>query len=99
MIIAIDYDDTFTADPQLWRHVIGCIESSGHRVVCVSARLNSRGNQRELGAALPSSVEIFLSYDKPKRQYMQSKGVEVDIWIDDMPEAIPTVEDVTRMNL
>lgn len=90
LTVAIDYDDTFTADPEAWSCVIGELQRHGHRVVCVSARRNSFGHRQELQAALPQGVTVLLSYDMPKRAYAKSQCVDVDIWIDDMPEAIPT---------
>lgn len=38
LTIAIDFDDTFTADVNAWTAVIQTLQSFGHRVVCVSAR-------------------------------------------------------------
>ncbi len=88
LTISIDYDDTFTADPDTWSAVIKTLQASGHRVVCCSARRNEHWVRRELEDALPQGVKVFLSYDAPKRLYMESQGVQVDIWIDDMPEAV-----------
>jgi hypothetical protein len=97
LTIAIDFDDTFTADAEAWTAVIQTLRSFGHRVVCVSARRNTFEHRAELVNALPSGVTVLLSYDTPKRLYAKEQGVEVDIWIDDMPEAIPTRADMERV--
>lgn len=97
LTIAIDYDDTFTADVNAWSAVIRVLQNAGHRVVCVSARRNDFGHRRELEAALPKDVTVFLSYGTPKREYVKQNDLEVDIWIDDMPEAIPTKADMIAM--
>jgi len=88
LTIAIDYDDTFTADPDLWRNFIGMAQLRGHRVVCVSARRDTFDNRQEIRDAMPDDVPVLLSYDRPKRDFVEAEGVQVDIWIDDMPEAI-----------
>lgn len=93
LTIAIDYDDTFTADPPMWRRVIAIWQECGHRVICVSARRNTLDHRRELEAGLPEGVPILLSYDTPKRQYAKQHGYRPDIWVDDMPEAIPTKDE------
>lgn len=94
LTIAIDFDDTFTADVKMWSHVIQEFQRFGHTVVCVSARRDDISHRQELTRALPDGVQVLLSYDVPKRMYAKSKGVEVDIWIDDMPEAIPTKQEM-----
>ena len=95
--IAIDFDSTFTADSQLWREFIISAQSRGHVVICVSARRNDVNHWKELTEALPDGVEILLSYGTPKRMYAEAFGHQVDIWIDDMPEAIPTKKQMEAM--
>lgn len=96
LTIAIDFDDTFTADPTAWNRVIVTLQECGHRVVCVSARRNEFSHREQLRESLPDGVEILLSYDTPKRMFARANGVEVDIWIDDMPEAIPNRNEMER---
>jgi len=88
LTVAIDFDDTFTADVDTWSEVIRTLQRSGHVVVCVSARREMFSNRRELETSLPEGVAVFLSYDEPKRQFMEKQGYDVNIWIDDIPEAI-----------
>jgi hypothetical protein len=96
LTIAIDFDDTFTADCETWREAILLLQRSGHRVICVSARRNELSHRQELTQALPDGVPVLLSYDTPKRSFAKLNGYDVDIWIDDMPEAIPTKADMMR---
>lgn len=97
LTISIDFDDTYTADPATWTNVIRTLQRSGHVVICTSARRNDFGNRQELERALPDGVCVLLSYDEPKRSYAKKNGYDVDIWIDDTPEAIPTKQDCLRL--
>lgn len=97
MIVAIDFDDTFTADPVAWTKAIEVLQNFGHQVLCVSARRNTIEHREVLAEALPSGVRIYLSYDMPKREFMRKYKIEVNVWIDDMPEAIPTKDEFMRI--
>lgn len=94
LLISIDFDDTFTADVEMWSRVIAEFQRSGHRVICVSARPDSDSHKRELSRALPNGVDVLLSCFEPKRAFALKQGYAVDIWIDDIPEAIPTKEEM-----
>lgn len=96
-IIAIDYDDTFTADPEAWSLVIATLQRRGHKVVCISARFEEPGNRSEIMTAMPQGVDVLLCYGWPKRAFAKANGVDVDIWIDDLPEAIPSHADMILM--
>lgn len=97
LTVSIDFDDTFTADPDTWTEVIRVLQRSGHVVICTSARRNDLDNRRELENSLPGGVCVLLSYDEPKRSYAKKQGYDVDIWIDDMPEAIPTKQECLKL--
>lgn len=97
LTIAIDYDDTFTADTTAWTAVIRMLQSYGHFVICVSARLDSFNQRQELESALPKDVKVHLSYCTQKKEFCEKLGLRVDIWIDDCPEAIVTKRDVKLM--
>ena len=38
LLIAIDYDNTYTADPAWWDEVIHSGQQRGHTIVCVTGR-------------------------------------------------------------
>ena len=84
MIIALDYDDCYTRDPQLWEAFVSLAYARGHRVICVTAR--------DLNNQIPSfpGGEIVYAGRQPKRAAAEAAGYKVDIWIDDMPEMVGT---------
>ena len=89
LTIAIDFDDTFTADPQFWAKFIETCRMYQHTIICVSARRNTIEHRHELRDLLPDGVPVLLSYDQPKRDYVaEHSEYKVDIWIDDRPEGI-----------
>ncbi len=98
LTIAIDFDDTFTADVEAWTAAIKELQRHGHQVICVSARRNVIEHRQELSRSLPENVKVLLSYDMPKRAYAKKEGFTVDIWIDDKPEAIPTKEEYLELS-
>lgn len=86
LVIAIDYDDTYTADPGLWSRFIGMSRERGHSVVCVTARTMLPDFTSE--PPLPGYVPIVLAGGTLKRAAARDAGYKVDIWIDDRPEMI-----------
>jgi len=87
MIIAIDYDDTFTRDTVLWRNFIELARNLGHEVICVTNRSTppSQGKEQDL---LPEDVQIVCADNRFKRVAALQAGYQIDIWIDDNPGSI-----------
>lgn len=85
MNIALDYDGTYTADPELWLAFIKTAQSRGHKVYCVTMRWE--GEVGSMDPRLLQAVDqLFLTARAAKKPYMDSLGIRVDIWIDDMPQ-------------
>lgn len=96
-IFAIDYDDTFSKDPELWSGFISMANKAGSRVVCVTGRNDSQANRAELKSKLPTGVEVYFAGSKSKREYMKSIGIEsIDVWIDDKPERVVAGSEVAN---
>ncbi len=86
--IAMDFDDTYTAMPEIWDAFIEACKSAGHKVTIVTAR---------------SEVLSMPSYNHDIRTVCDRHGISVvytegeqkaerfkaDIWIDDFPGNIP----------
>jgi pyridoxine 5'-phosphate synthase PdxJ len=88
MLIAIDFDDTLTADPVMFRTLIAVTQSFGHRVICVTARRDTEENRECLSDWMKEhGIDLYTHFTSlaSKVDHMQRIGVKVDIWIDDDP--------------
>jgi hypothetical protein len=87
MIIAIDYDNTYTADPETFNKVIALFKEAGHDVICVTAREDG-----VLGVPVRNSigklVPVIFAGSVAKRTAAKKRGYIVDVWVDDMPMMI-----------
>lgn len=94
MIIAMDYDDTYTADPAFWAAVCDIAERHGHRVLCVTARLFDPEDdedvemKRQIKESLPERIPLYFTQHGSKIAYMESQGIKVDVWCDDRPDVV-----------
>ncbi len=88
LTIAIDFDDTFSADPDLWREFVSIATGRrfGHKCILVTNRTEDMGNdvRAEVGDLMPIVFAGVFS----KRSMAARAGYAVDIWIDDTPEWI-----------
>ena len=86
MNIALDFDDTYTRDPQLWDHFIAQAKDRQHDIRIVTFRKRSMTDPALdwLSQILPV---IFTEYQQ-KRAFTNRIGWNVDVWIDDSPEFI-----------
>ena len=73
MLLALDYDKTYTADPAMWDGFIQLAQDHGHEVKIVTMR-----HPHEPVAGL--QIEIVYTGRKAK-----ASAVSADIWIDDSP--------------
>ncbi len=92
MKIALDYDGTYTLDPKSWNQFIASFTLHGHEIYVVTARSDTYGyveESKEVLAALQDRVKaVYFTSGVSKRKFMQNKGINIDVWIDDMPEMI-----------
>ncbi len=83
MNIALDYDGTYTADPALWDAFILSARKRMHQVHVVTMRADSEPVR--LGVDVD---RVHYTDRKAKLPFMESLGIAVQIWIDDMPDFI-----------
>lgn len=91
LTFAIDFDDTFTACPDLWSGFITESKELGHSWYLVTSRRNSPENVEKIEAELAHwgcEMPIIFCNLKSKFDTMQARGLKVSIWIDDAPHAI-----------
>jgi len=88
MRIAIDFDETLTADAALWRGFIELCIAGGHTLVCVTARRDTDANRDIIAEWMESHgmlMPVYFTGLGSKVDYMQRRNCKVDIWIDDDP--------------
>jgi hypothetical protein len=89
--IALDYDNTFTADPKAWTEFIHLMQREGHVVYCVTMRYPPEhpkfgGETRDVQRALGHLVDgLFCTGRQAKEKFMLERGIKIDVWVDDTP--------------
>lgn len=91
MLIAIDYDKTWTADPALFKKFVKNLVDSGHKCICVTSRTSDTPDN-ELANSIGKYMPVVYAGNASKRKAAERKRYFVNIWIDDNPET------VTRQN-
>ena len=92
MKIALDYDNTITADPIFWSEFIKLSKKYGHSIKIVTIRNKSDENSDIEGFGLDNDIGIIYSNMKQKNEIH-----EADIWIDDMPLTIPSIDSMNSL--
>lgn len=84
MKIALDYDDTYTLDPEAWDIVIELFKLRGHEVKIVTAR------EAEVDI-IPHKIGAEIVYcNGIAKEYFMRRVMKwpPDVWIDDNPETL-----------
>ena len=80
MNINIDYDNTYTANPNMWDEIIQTMHKYGCEVYCITKRLGSLDERKP-------QIPVIHAV-KSKLEASVASGVKIDIWIDDKPQSI-----------
>jgi len=83
MKIAIDYDDTYTLDPEAWELFISMMQSRGHEVVCITKRYKFL-----LQEVIDTISVPVVAAPRSKLEAARMSGHKIDVWIDVKPESI-----------
>tara|TARA_R110000744_G_scaffold78726_1_gene155040 strand:- start:531 stop:842 length:312 start_codon:yes stop_codon:yes gene_type:complete len=83
MIIALDFDETFTEDPALWTAFVVKAETRLHTVTFVTYRPDNGDNADIEYEAECLGIDIVYTAGRQKQHCF-----EADVWIDDSPETI-----------
>ena len=93
LCIALDYHNTYSADPKFWDTFIYMCWMRKWDVYCVTHHTGQKQNDAlmdSIGKILPPDMIIFTE-GKAKMDYCKDHGIDIDIWIDNNP--IHIVED------
>ena len=85
MRIALDYDNTYTADPYFWGLVIGKSIAHGHDIRIVTVR------HPALDEIKAHDIKIPIIYTNGVAKDFWCRWFEdwiVDVWIDDLPQTV-----------
>ena len=89
MLLALDFDETYTRDPIFWEMVIELSIQRGHSVICATLRRDVPHEADEVRSALGHIVEaIVFTGGKAKHDAVYAAGYMPSVWIDDMPQFI-----------
>lgn len=87
MLIALDYDKTYTLDPEFWLKFVRLAEKHGHKVLVATMRtLDEKGDMCD--ALLEAVPQVVPTHRNAKLPFLQSWGLKPDVWIDDQPHFI-----------
>ena len=97
MTISIDFDRTFSADPQLWGEFATKSVADGNTVVMISRRPDTAEDRKTvtetLGDYAPAFSQVLLvGSETLKADAAQAAGIAVDVWVDDSPQFIRSVD-------
>lgn len=88
MVFGIDYDGTFSADPDAFREMVKALRARGHTCVLVTGRSDEGGWGIAVKQAVGDLMPIVFAANKWKAKAAEARGFKVDVWIDDNPEGI-----------
>lgn len=89
MKIAFDYDGTISEDLAGWLEVMHSMKARGHEIFVVTFRDERYDMNDDLQFIYDEDFEIYYTRGVAKRWWCEQFGPgNVDVWIDDKPEAI-----------
>lgn len=83
MLLALDYDGTYTADPDLWLPFVRRALARGHNVICVTMRYAHEGATMDEG--LKGIIPVYFTDRQAKIPFLAAMGIYPNIWIDNNP--------------
>lgn len=86
-VVAIDFDDTISDNPEAWLRVMSTLECCGYTVVVVTWRPEGYYPE-DLQFLVDKGYKIYYTALEAKQAFMAKQGVDIAIWIDDNPFAI-----------
>lgn len=83
-VIAIDFDNTITADLDFYLDLIDAYRRHGWEPVVCTLRDDLGDNLNEIHEKLhDSGIRVYTTDGKRKRAFMLHEGISVGLWIDD----------------
>jgi DNA-binding LacI/PurR family transcriptional regulator len=84
--LSLDFDGTYTRDPETWNNVVALFRAAGHKVYVVTMRYDNENEGTAVRSALEGKVDgIYFTGRKAKAPFMFEQGISIDVWLDDIP--------------
>lgn len=84
--ICLDYDGSFTEFPELFDMIIK--ESSRLKYKVILATMRYPHEEDLFLKEINNRISVYYTSRKAKLPYLESMGIEPDLWIDDRPDFI-----------
>ena len=91
MNISLDFDDTYTRDPDMWNRFIELALNSGHNVYCITARADTKENKQEVYSTIGQLIgkdHCLFTDGLAKAKYAYASDIQIDVLIDDLPSGV-----------
>jgi hypothetical protein len=89
VLVALDFDKTYDADPLMWDKVIETMNWFGdHTVILATYRHPVYDFHPYFEHLERMGVKVYCTDGKAKKPFLSQLGINVDIWIDDNPLSI-----------
>lgn len=88
ILFGVDFDGTFSRDPEGFRLFVAMMRARGHSFVLVTGRSNEGQWGAEVRRDVRDLMPIVFAGNGWKRAAAERAGFKVDIWIDDHPEYV-----------
>lgn len=85
MNIALDYDGTYTEDPDLWNTFLENCKKRGHNVYLVTMRFPEEENDIIKLRIRKRVKDVIFTSRKAKMEYVNNLNLNINVWIDDNP--------------
>jgi hypothetical protein len=83
-VVAIDFDNTITADIDFYLDLIDSYRGHGWEPIICTLRDDMGDNLEEIHDKLhDSGIRVYTTDGKKKRAFMLHEGISVGLWIDD----------------
>lgn len=88
MFLILDYDDTFTRDPEFWLGFIDSVLERGHAIICCTLRTEEEA--KRIDKKLLRRLTVVATGRQAKHKFLSAAGYDMlhAVWIDDMPHFI-----------
>lgn len=87
--VAIDFDNTITADPDFYIQLIKAFRQLDWEPLVCSLRSGSALNLAEIREKLQDDpIHIYTTDGQHKRDYLLQQGIQIGLWIDDYFPAV-----------